>query len=577
MKRLIIISILLLTTISGLAQKVDTLYYDGDWKGVPHKAFAEYYRIALYPDNPSTKKMFRNFFMDGTLQGKGEFISIDAEDDSKSIFDGVIETYYKNGKTFSRRTLDKGILNGEFTQYFEDGLIHSTSTFKEGKIIGLYTEFNEDGSYYQIEYDNNGEPANDYYVYANPDGQIIKLKLSDKTPYWESPAISERQKMYKDGVNWLYYVKNGVTVAETCTTVNDYGKWHKIDIIISNESLVPIEFDPNECISAFSIDLSQKPSNLAVWSSEDYIKKVNRAQIWTAIAVGLGEGLATANAGYSTSTTTTTSTYGGTVSAYGNSSLYGSASAYGSGGYAIGTYSGNSTYSGYGAYSGYGTTTSTKRSYDAAAAYQARVLSQQRMADFSEAQWQEKHAKEVGYLKKNTIYPGETISGYVNIQRIDGAAMFNTIYINDAAYKFAWPFGKDGAVITIHEDIDYLANYANIQMDALDPLFESNNKQLHQKVFAFLTWFSQSDIIDLTSVSRVWALENKYFDYQLAQVDALVESNKISKAEYLLGDVQEVYNILPIPIDNLEERLKIYYEKLTPKQRKTFEDGIYSK
>ena len=121
------------------------------------------------------------------------------------------------------------------------------------------------------------------------------------------------------------------------------------------------------------------------------------------------------NAGYSTSTTNKNSYYSG---------------------YAYGSYQGNFSYNG----SSY--TNSTTTTYDATAAYQARVLSQQRMADFSKAQLNERTAKQMGYLKKNTIYPGETIQGYVHIQRISGISVYTTMSINGAEHTFGWTYGK---------------------------------------------------------------------------------------------------------------------------------------
>ena len=525
-------------------QRIDTLYYDSDCKAVPHKAFAEYYRIALYPSDPSAKRLFRDFYLDGALKGKGAFVSIDAADDSNSLFDGTVESYFKNGKVESRRDYSNGILNGEYIQFFEDGLIRESGSFKNGKLNGLLTIFSQDGSYVQMEYDN-GEPIHEYYVCCDPDGRMVKLKQSDNSVYWESPTISERQTVYKDGVSWLVYSKNGVTVAETYTKEKDYGKWHKLNIVISNDSLVPIEFDPEECLSAFSIRSDYTPTSLAVWSSDQYLKKVNRSQTWAAIAVGLSEGLAAANAGYSTSTSTTTSIYGGSASLYGSSLSFGSNPRM-------------TTYTGYGSYSGSGTRITTTRSYDAAAAYQAQVISQQRMADFRNSQWVERQAKEVGYLKKNTIQPGETISGYVNVQRIDGEAFFNTIYIQDAKYQFAWRFGNNTS-FRLDERIDYLANYADIYMDDID--FLRNNgaeRNYYNMLKDFFIWFSETDIMNEKTVARVIELENRFFTEKSSEIESYVEANKRVKAEYSLEELKGMYLVFPIRISEREKQMESY-------------------
>ena len=182
------------------------------------------------------------------------------------------------------------------------------------------------------------------------------------------------------------------------------------DFRISNNTIIPILFDPVMNISASSTDVKGITTDLQVWSSDEYLKKVNRSQTWATILMGVAEGMSSANAGYSTSTTNS-------------------------------YYSGN-TYGGYG-YSNYSsTTTSYTRTYDAGAAYQAQVLSQQRMADFSNAMLEEREIKKFGYLKKNTIYPGERISGYVHIKRIKGETVQFIIKIEEALYIFDWNFSK---------------------------------------------------------------------------------------------------------------------------------------
>jgi antitoxin component YwqK of YwqJK toxin-antitoxin module len=422
--------IILICSNSIFAQeRIDTIYYDKDWKGVSNRTFADFYRIAIYPENEYYKKQFRDYFISGELQAQGVFISIDKLDDSKSVFDGETITYFKNGKVHFKNHYSNGKRNGEHYEYSENGLVVRKANIVNNELSGLYTEFLENGAFIQAEY-INGKPKYDYYVMSNQNGQIIKIKYSDNKPLWESPSVSERQTQYKDGTTWLYYVKNGLTIAQTNTTIKDYGKWHKIDLIITNNSMLPIEFDPEKDITAYSVDKKEREKVLAVWSCDKYMKKVKKAQTWAAIGIGLAEGLATANAGYSTSTTNTNSYYSGT------SNSYGSASAYGSGGYAYGSYYSNSLYS------GTANTSSTTTTYDAAAAYQTRVLSQQRMANFADAQWNEQNAKQMGYLKKNTIYPGETIQGYVNIQRISGVFVYITININGAEYVYAWSYKK---------------------------------------------------------------------------------------------------------------------------------------
>lgn len=398
----------------ALAQdRIDTLYYTKEWKYAPNKAFADFYRVVYYPTNSLQSKQFRDYYISGELQSSGSFIKIDTLDDANTIFDGECINYFKNGKPEFARNYQRGILSGDFCVYREDGLIKQTGKYCNGELSGLYTEFLDNGTYVQIEY-VNGNPIHDYYVVGDSSSNLSKFYIADNTPVWENPMISERKTDYQDGTPWQFYDKNGVIIALTNTIVKDYGRWHRIDIVITNNTIIPIEFDPVINISASSTDIEGFTTDLEVWSSEEYLKKVNRSQTWAAILMGVAEGMSTANAGYSTSST--------------NSYYSGNTYAYGSGGY------------GYGGYSG--TATSYTTTYDAGAAYQAQVLSQQRMADFGNAMVEEQEIKKLGYLKKNTIYPGETISGYVHIKRIKGETVQFIVKIETAEYIFDWNFGK---------------------------------------------------------------------------------------------------------------------------------------
>ena len=409
-KTVLLITCLMCVMNITLAQdRIDTLYYTKEWKYAPNKTFADFYRVAYYPADSLQTKQFRDYYISGELQSSGNFIKIDSLDDAKTIFDGECINYFKNGKTELVRNYRQGLLNGDFCVYKENGLIKQTGKYCNGELAGLYTEFLDNGAHVQIEY-VNGKPIYDYYVVGDSSGNLTKFNIANNTPVWESPLVSERNTDYQDGTPWQFYNKNGVIIALTNTIVKDYGRWHRIDIVISNNSIIPIEFDPVINISASSTDIEGFTTDLEVWSSEEYLKKVNRSQTWAAVLMGVAEGMSTANAGYSTSTTNS----------------YYSGSTYGSGGY--GSYS--------------GTATSYTRTYNAGAAYQAQVLSQQRMADFSNAMAEEQEIKKLGYLKRNTIYPGETISGYVHVKRIKGETVQFVIEIEKAEYIFDWKFGK---------------------------------------------------------------------------------------------------------------------------------------
>jgi TPR repeat protein len=290
------------------------------------------------------------------------------------------------------------------------------------------------------------KPVLDYYVKGDQHGNLIKLRIADNSPVWETPTITERKVDYKDGTAWQYYHKNGLSIALTNSVVNDYGKWHKINVVIANNSMLPIEFNPTANITASSNDAEGLATYLEVWSSEEYIRKVNRAQTFAAVMMGVAEGMAAANAGYSTSTTR--SYHSGNIYSHGSRT-----------------------------HSYAGTSVSRRVTYNAYAAYQANVLASARMADYCYTLEQEQKIKELGYLKTNTIYPGESVSGYVHIKRAKGETVQFIIDIHGAKYTFDWRLGKKRSCIPSESTTtESIKNY--IQSPTIQSLIDSNITRL---------------------------------------------------------------------------------------------------
>jgi antitoxin component YwqK of YwqJK toxin-antitoxin module len=396
MKKTIIffVSVLILSSSSIAQSSLDTIYYDRNWKGVHNKAFATFYRVIDTSNNDGYKKLFRDYYISGIVQGEGEYESIDRYDDANSVFAGECVTYYKSEQMESKRFFVNGKEEGEHIEYYENGLIKLYVKAHNGKFEGILTQFNEDGTTAtQIELEN-GEPKYDWYTISNKDGCVSKLRLSDNSPIWESPELSEQKVQYTNGLTMPYYIKNGIFVGMTNTKVKDYGKWYQIGLIIENNSMFSIVFDPDS-ISSTLVDDWGDTIELEVWSAERYLKKIKRSQNWAIALTALAGGLSAATAGYSTSTSTT----------YSNT---------------------------------YGFSTSTTTTYNPAAAYQTHLLTSNTIMDWSMAFDQERQVKDQGYLKKTTIYPGESISGYINIEREWGNSMVVILNILGMKYVFPW-------------------------------------------------------------------------------------------------------------------------------------------
>lgn len=125
--------------------RLDTIYYNKNWKVCRNKAFANYYRLALYPVDTTMSKEFRTYYMSGELQGEGTFVTLDKEDDAKSVFSGSIATYFKNGKPEELKTYKDGKLDNEYTSFYANGFVREHFFLNNGVKEGVMAAFTEDG------------------------------------------------------------------------------------------------------------------------------------------------------------------------------------------------------------------------------------------------------------------------------------------------------------------------------------------------------------------------------------------------------------------------------------------------
>ena len=125
--------------------RTDTIYYDKTWRVISNKTFATYYRYALYPADSLAPKYFKTFYLNGELQGEGNFIELGDRNDANSIFDGEIDYYYPGGALKRRMFYSNGKSNGECTDYYENGNIKEHISIIDGKKHGINSSFTEDG------------------------------------------------------------------------------------------------------------------------------------------------------------------------------------------------------------------------------------------------------------------------------------------------------------------------------------------------------------------------------------------------------------------------------------------------
>lgn len=449
-KKVLFFIFLICNAITSTAQnvKIDTIYYDQEWKVVNHPAFASYFRILASSNEDGASKKYRSFYINGTLQADGNYISLDKEDDAKSVFDGKCVGYHENGKNSFVYNYQNGKQEGLQTEYYETGSVKKECEYRYGVPHGLYNEYDENGIQIKKALFRNGKLNGDYYefspetgvtIYANmlndtynkytyfsPDGYNMDFDRETNSPIYKTPSSAER-KLYVDNGNEMpYYVCNGILVGMKYSNVNDYGKYAMIEITIINNLDTDFEFDPTKIRGT-----EEDTENLLfALSASEYDKKVRNRQGWASALNAIGNAIDASNAGRSSSTTTVsgrvdnaTGYAGAAVGAYGNNTGYRSAGA----AVGVGASASSTRYKG----------ASTTTSYDGTSAYWINEHNKQQQADYDAQLAADRAARQQGYLKTQTISRGSSISGFVMLP-LTKKNIVITIPVHGIDYKFRW-------------------------------------------------------------------------------------------------------------------------------------------
>ncbi|MDO4163734.1 MAG: toxin-antitoxin system YwqK family antitoxin [Bacteroides sp.] len=299
--------------------RLDTIYYDNNWRTIKNKVFASYYRYALYPVDSLASKKSRTFYITGELEGEGDFIELSALNDKQSKFTGLYTHYYKSGTPSSSYNYSNGVLNGEYviynetgkpsesgaynqgvldgkqTIYFENGDPSKVCHYQNGATTGLYTTYYESGLIHEyvnmrdgkrdgIEsvFSENGEictqslyvdgKRSDQYMITDKRGNCTLYKTADNSPIFVAPTLEEMNTEYKNGVAWPYYNKNGLIIGVSQVEDDEVGSYKELQFFLSNNSMNNVDIDP-ATISAYTIKKDER-KDFPFMDSEEYYKKI---------------------------------------------------------------------------------------------------------------------------------------------------------------------------------------------------------------------------------------------------------------------------------------------------------------
>ncbi len=365
-------------------EHIDTIYYNKNWKVIKNKAFATYYRLALYPAETNASKEFKTYYMTGELQSEGSFLELDKADDSKSKLDNLVTCYFKNGDVEEKRNYANGLLHGEYISYYSNGNVKEHLNMKNGVKDGLSASFNEEGKVCTLTPYKDGAPEG-CYVVVDVDGNYSKYSLADQKPILETPKPEEIETEYKNGVAWPYYNKNGLIVGASSSLVDDIGDYRKIGVFIVNKSMSNIDIDP-ALIEIYSVK-NKKRKDYKLVSPEEFEEKIMKLKKKNAkrsikhkvVVEQVQENNVNANLG---------------------AQVFNA-----------------------------GTSNTLKE-------FQKRICKLQKLEDNNRMKYSEKMPEDLGYLERTTVYPGEIVSGYLYTSDRKASDLFVKIKIKGVDYLF---------------------------------------------------------------------------------------------------------------------------------------------
>lgn len=220
---------------------------------------------------------------------------------------------------------------------------------------------------------------------------------------WAQTFISENDTTvfveYNDGKQWVFRNIDGLTVGMTNIELNDdYGKYYQVGLFINNNQDSILTFDPEE-VFADLISNKGDTISLEVYTNEEFQKKIEKAQTLAMVLYGFSAGLNAASAGYTTTYSTTYSP---------NGHVY----------------------------------TSINNSYNTNAAHQANMEANKQLRTLADRMKYDQVVSEQGYLKRNTIHPGDSIMGYMNIKHKKGKRLLVSINIGERTFSYLWNVEK---------------------------------------------------------------------------------------------------------------------------------------
>jgi hypothetical protein len=396
MKSALLTTFLLIAVTLSFSQKIDTTYYDKNWKGVKFKELAQYIRFDFDFKDPMYDNKCRIFYQGGQVECEGVPLSKDKYDGTKSTWKGELTRFYQSGAKKSTGTYDNaGMANGLFSTWDEKGNLMSEEHFMNGKLQGQSVVFDKDDPQicYVTQFDQ-GIPVNNETMVFHSNGAAYRADFNTKRMIVSTPRQDDCKNVFKDGIATWFYEMNGIYISLNFMKANSYGKYYQCFLKLSNKTNQPIDVNPDKITGHYI--KGEKTKEIELMPADEYLKKVARSMAWAQALDALSSNMNNANAGYSTSTTT--------------------GSAVGAGGWAMGS-----------------STTTTYNPYERRA-----IMNEEQQRLNNNAAINQKYIENLdgAVLKRTTVDPGQQLVKSFLIKYLSADQLLVNIEINGVVYPF---------------------------------------------------------------------------------------------------------------------------------------------
>ena len=196
MKKHILIAVIIaaFTNICTAQQLKDKVYFDEDWNVIADASKASYYRLYNANDKSTGLKPYKDFYINGILQGEGYYSKISKIDgEIDFIEEGEQKNYYESGKLREKWYKKNGDMHGEDIMYYENGNLMYQTYYENGKPNGKYTKYDSTGTIDRVF----------NYKHGILDGKQVQYAPDNRAEIWKEDyfnnGLMEKEITYLDG------------------------------------------------------------------------------------------------------------------------------------------------------------------------------------------------------------------------------------------------------------------------------------------------------------------------------------------------------------------------------------------